>query len=69
MTDDGMARFVGVVFLVPGLALLGFGAWTLKEMMDTGVYSFRMLLCCGLIGGGLTLTGIGKLLGGHDENE
>jgi hypothetical protein len=38
-------------------------------MMDTGVYSFRMLLCCGLIGGGLTLTGIGKLLGGHDENE
>ncbi len=69
MTDDGMARLIGVVLLVPGLGLLGFGAWSVYEMMEVGVYSFRVLLCCGLIGGGLTVVGFGKLLGGSDENE
>jgi len=69
MTDDGMARLIGVLLLVPGLALLGFGVWSFLEMRAEGVYSIRALLCSGVIGGALTLGGIGKLLGGHDENE
>lgn len=67
MTDDGMARLIGLVLLVPGLGLLGFGAWSMYEMMQAGMYSLRLMLCCGLLGGGLTIVGLGKLLGGSDD--
>ena len=52
-----MRRVIGIVLLVPGLALLAFGAWLLADMMAERIYSIRALLCCALIGGGLALTG------------
>lgn len=65
--DDRMARIIGAVLALPGIALLAFGFWLWLEMRAEGVYSFRALLCCSTIGGGLTVTGLRQLVRGREE--
>jgi hypothetical protein len=57
-----MRMIVGLVLLAPGLAMLGIGLWLASEMFASGILSVRALLCFGLIGGGLTLSGARRLL-------
>ena len=65
--EDRMARIIGAVLAVPGVGILAFGVWLWLEMREGGVYSYRALLCCGVIGGGLTVVGIRQLLRGREE--
>lgn len=65
--EDRVARIIGAVLAVPGIGLLAFGLWLWLEMRGGGVYSYRALLCCGTIGGGLTVVGIRQLLRGREE--
>lgn len=58
-----MRRMIGVGLLLPGLGLLGLGAY----LLSLSVISYNALYCCAAIGGGLTLMGGRQLLGAAAE--
>ena len=61
--DQRMRRIIGVAMLVPGVGLLGVGAY----MLTLSVISLNALICVAVVGGGLTLGGVSQLLGSTED--